>query len=88
MLDYLVPVSASMPDVAHRTHRDPVPVHARRHEGHGRRWHQRRLRRVVNAVVAALGDLDWTELRTPLSPGTVWQALQQVSGPRRQSQSE
>ena len=45
--DYHVPHALDMPPLADRLHREPVAVHAARHEGHGRgrrRRHPRGLR--------------------------------------------
>ena len=88
MLDYHLPVSASMPDIRVEHIETPSPFTPGGMKGMGEGGTNGAYAAVVNAVCAALPEVDWTELATPLSPGRVWEALRgqpSVRGARRSS---
>jgi carbon-monoxide dehydrogenase large subunit len=79
MLDYHVPSSASVPDMVIEHMEIPSPFTPGGMKGMGEGGTNGAFAAVVNAVCAALPTVDWTELATPLSPSTVWAALQERS---------
>lgn len=75
MLDYHVPVSASMPDIRIEHIQIPSPFTPGGMKGMGEGGTNGAFGAVVNAVCAALPDVDWSTVTTPLSPQRVWEAV-------------
>ncbi len=75
LLDYHVPVSESIPDIRIEHLQIPSPYTPGGMKGMGEGGTNGSYAAVVNAVCAALPEIDWTGLTTPLSPSRVWEAL-------------
>lgn len=75
MLDYHVPVSASMPEIRIEHIEIPSPFTPGGMKGMGEGGTNGAYAAVVNAVCAALPDADWATLTTPLSPQRIWEAV-------------
>lgn len=78
MLDYHIPAAASVPDIRVEHTETPSPFTPGGMKGMGEGGTNGAYACVVNAVVAALPDADWSTLRTPLTPARVWEAIQPV----------
>lgn len=76
MLDYQVPVSASIPDIRIEHMETPSPFTPGGMKGMGEGGTNGAYACVVNAVMAALPDVDNSTLHTPLTPARVWEAAQ------------
>tara|TARA_B100001123_G_scaffold87102_1_gene100080 strand:- start:4947 stop:7259 length:2313 start_codon:yes stop_codon:yes gene_type:complete len=77
LLDYHVPTSASMPEVRIEHLEIPSPFTPGGMKGMGEGGTNGSYAAIVNAVCAALPEVDWTKLATPLSPNRIWEALNQ-----------
>jgi carbon-monoxide dehydrogenase large subunit len=86
MLDYHLPVSASVPDVRIEHLETPSPFTPGGMKGMGEGGTNGAYAAVVNAVIAALPAADWSALQTPLTPARVWEALRR-GGQRRATAS-
>ena len=75
LLDYHVPDSASMPDIRIEHMEIPSPYTPGGMKGMGEGGTNGAYAAVVNAVCAALPDVDWTNVTTPLSPNRIWEVL-------------
>ncbi len=75
-LDYLAPVSASMPDVTIEHIQIPSPHTPGGMKGMGEGGTNGAMACVVNAVAAALPEIADRIDRTPLSPSRLWELLQ------------
>jgi carbon-monoxide dehydrogenase large subunit len=75
MLDYQVPVSASIPDIRIEHIETPSPFTPGGMKGMGEGGTNGAYACVVNGVLAALPDADRSTLRTPLTPARVWEAV-------------
>ncbi len=75
LLDYQVPVSATVPDIRIEHIETPSPYTPGGMKGMGEGGTNGAYAAVVNAVVAALPEADWSRLTTPLTPDRVWSAL-------------
>jgi carbon-monoxide dehydrogenase large subunit len=75
-LDYLAPVSASMPDVTIEHMETPSPFTPGGMKGMGEGGTNGAMACVVNAVAAALPEIADRIDRTPLSPSYLWELLQ------------
>ncbi len=75
LLDYHVPDSATMPDIRIEHLEIPSPYTPGGMKGMGEGGTNGAFAAVVNAVCAALPDVDWTNVTTPLSPNRIWEVL-------------
>jgi len=75
LLDYHVPISASMPEIRIEHLETPSPFTPGGMKGMGEGGTNGSYAAIVNAVCAALPEVDWTDLTTPLSPTRIWTAL-------------
>ena len=75
LLDYHVPDSATMPDIRIEHLEIPSPYTPGGMKGMGEGGTNGAYAAVVNAVCAALPDVDWTNVTTPLSPNRIWEVL-------------
>lgn len=75
MLDYQVPVSATIPDIRIEHLETPSPFTPGGMKGMGEGGTNGAYACVVSAVIDALPDLDRSELRTPLTPSRIWSAI-------------
>ena len=75
LLDYHVPVTASIPDIRVAHMETPSPYTPGGMKGMGEGGTNGAYAAVVNAVIAALPGADWSELRTPLTPARIWEAI-------------
>ncbi len=75
LLDYHVPDSATMPDIRIEHLEIPSPYTPGGMKGMGEGGTNGAFAAVVNAVCAALPDVDWTNVATPLSPNRIWEVL-------------
>ena len=73
MLDYHVPVSETMPDIRIEHMETPSPYTPGGMKGMGEGGTNGAYACVVNAVIAALPDADWSHLKTPWSPAKGWE---------------
>lgn len=76
MLDYHLPVSGTIPDIRIEHMETPSPFTPGGMKGMGEGGTNGAFACVVNGVVAALPNADWSELRTPLTAARVWEAMQ------------
>lgn len=76
MLDYHVPVSATIPNIRIEHIETPSPFTPGGMKGMGEGGTNGSFACVVSAVVAALPGADWSRLRTPLTPARVWEAIE------------
>ena len=79
LLDYHVPDSATMPDIRIEHLEIPSPFTPGGMKGMGEGGTNGAFAAVVNAVCAALPDVDWTDVTTPLSPNRIWEMLHDQS---------
>lgn len=79
MLDYHIPVSETMPDIRIEHMETPSPYTPGGMKGMGEGGTNGAYACVVNAVIAALPNADWSHLKTPLSPATIWEVSQSAS---------
>ena len=75
LLDYHVPTSASMPEVRIEHFEIPSPFTPGGMKGMGEGGTNGAYAAIINAVCAALPEVDWTDLTTPLSPTRIWNAI-------------
>ena len=75
LLDYHVPDSATMPDIRIEHLEIPSPHTPGGMKGMGEGGTNGAYAAVVNAVCAALPDVDWDNVTTPLSPNRIWEVL-------------
>jgi|TARA_B100000315_G_scaffold250514_1_gene283463 carbon-monoxide dehydrogenase large subunit len=75
LLDYHVPISASMPEIRIEHLEIPSPFTPGGMKGMGEGGTNGSYAAIVNAVCAALPEVDWTDLTTPLSPNRIWGVL-------------
>lgn len=75
LLDYHVPNSATMPDIRIEHLEIPSPHTPGGMKGMGEGGTNGAYAAVVNAVCAALPDVDWDNVTTPLSPNRIWEVL-------------
>ncbi|MFT7474499.1 MAG: carbon-monoxide dehydrogenase large subunit [Verrucomicrobiales bacterium] len=76
MLDYHVPVSETMPDIRIEHLETPSPYTPGGMKGMGEGGTNGAYSCVVNAIVNALPDADWSDLSTPLTPSVIWESFQ------------
>lgn len=79
LLDYHVPDSATMPDIRIEHLEIPSPYTPGGMKGMGEGGTNGAFAAVVNAVCAALPDVDWANVTTPLSPNRIWEMLHDQS---------
>ena len=79
LLDYHVPDSATMPDIRIEHLEIPSPYTPGGMKGMGEGGTNGAFAAVVNAVCAALPDVDWTDVVTPLSANRIWEVLHDQS---------
>ncbi len=79
LLDYHVPISASMPEIRIEHLEIPSPFTPGGMKGMGEGGTNGSYAAIVNAVCAALPEVDWTDLTTPLSPNRIWGVLHRQS---------
>ncbi len=75
LLDYHVPTGDTMPDIRIEHLEIPSPYTPGGMKGMGEGGTNGAYGAVVNAVCAALPDVDWSELTTPLSADRMWEAM-------------
>ena len=75
LLDYHVPTSGSMPEVRIEHFEIPSPFTPGGMKGMGEGGTNGAYAAIINAVCAALPEVDWTDLTTPLSPTRIWNAI-------------
>jgi carbon-monoxide dehydrogenase large subunit len=81
MLDYHLPVTASLPDLRIEHRETPSPFTPGGMKGMGEGGTNGAFAAVVNAIADALPDADWTSVRTPLTPPRVWEATRRNADP-------
>ena len=79
LLDYHVPASETMPDIRIEHLEIPSPYTPGGMKGMGEGGTNGAFAAVVNAVCAALPEVDWTDISTPLSTNRVWEVLHDQS---------
>ncbi len=79
LLDYHVPDSATMPDIRIEHLETPSPFTPGGMKGMGEGGTNGAYAAVVNAVCAALPEVAWTNVVTPLSPNRIWEMLHDQS---------
>ncbi|MCY3910144.1 MAG: xanthine dehydrogenase family protein molybdopterin-binding subunit [bacterium] len=79
LLDYHVPDSATMPDIRIEHLEIPSPFTPAGLKGMGEGGTNGAFAAVINAVCAALPEVDWTNVVTPLSPNRIWEMLHDQS---------
>ena len=79
LLDYHLPDSATMPDIRIEHLEIPSPFTPGGMKGMGEGGTNGAYAAVVNAVCAALPEVDWTDVTTPLSPNRIWEKLHDQS---------
>lgn len=79
LLDYHVPVGPTMPDIRIEHLEIPSPYTPGGMKGMGEGGTNGAFAAVVNAVCAALPDVDWTNVTTPLSLNRIWEVLHDQS---------
>ena len=75
LLDYHLPDSATMPDIRIEHLEIPSPFTPGGMKGMGEGGTNGAYAAVVNALCAALPEVDWTNVTTPLSPNRIWEML-------------
>ena len=75
LLDYHVPANTSMPDIRVEHLEIPSPFTPGGMKGMGEGGTNGAFAAVVNAVCAALPEVDWTHVTTPMSPTRLWEKI-------------
>ncbi|MBI3982262.1 MAG: molybdopterin-dependent oxidoreductase [Gemmatimonadetes bacterium] len=83
MMDYAVPRASQMPKIETASTVTPSPVNPLGVKGIGETGTIASVPTVVNAVCDALAPLGITHIDKPLTPATVWAAIQQAKGGAR-----